>query len=302
MFTFFKNKYKKIKSSLVSKIKNLFSKPIDENTLEELEQVLYEADLGSEVTEYFISRLSDYYKKNRQATMQDFLDTMKSLANDILEEPHNKEPALPKEGEPLVILLVGINGSGKTTSAAKLAAKYKKQKKKVLVAAGDTFRAAAVEQLTYWANKVGVDIVKNQLGSDPSSVIFDAIAKAKASQYDVVIADTAGRLESKTDLMKELEKINRVIKKQIPDAPHQTLLVLDSTIGQSAIEQAKIFHQFCPLSGLILTKLDGSAKGGIILSIYKNMMIPIEYVGLGESEEDFETFDKKQYLDALFSI
>lgn len=302
MFTFFKNKYKKIKSSLVSNLKRIFLKPIDESTLAELEQILYESDLGSSCVELFINHIEQYHKKNKSASFQDYLQEMRMLGEQILSLPAKVESKSPLPEEPLVILLVGINGSGKTTSAAKLGILSKQNKKKVLLAAGDTFRAAATEQLQLWAGKLGIDLVKGVQGADPSSVIFDAISKAKANHYDVVIADTAGRLESKTDLMKELEKIQRVCKKISPDAPHETYLVLDATIGQAAMEQAKIFHSFVPLSGIILTKLDGSAKGGIILSIYKELGIPIRFVGLGESEEDFEAFDKEKYLDALFSV
>lgn len=301
MFSFFKNKFKKIKSNLVSKVKRLFSRPIDDETIEELEQILYEADLGSTCCEMFLSHIQAFYKKNKSATAEDFLLEMKKLSSEILSEPPKVKTNEPLPNEPKVILLVGINGSGKTTSTAKLAAKYTKEGKKVLLAAGDTFRAAAQEQLQLWADKLNLSIVKGSQGADPSSVIYDAIAKAKANGFDVVIADTAGRLESKTDLMKELEKIDRVCKKLCSTAPHETYLVLDSTIGQSANEQAKIFHSFTPLTGIILTKMDGSAKGGIILSIYQQMGIPICYVGLGETEADFEPFDKEQYLDALFA-
>ncbi|MBI5273658.1 MAG: signal recognition particle-docking protein FtsY [Chlamydiales bacterium] len=302
MFTFFKNKYKKIKSSLVSNLKRIFLRPVDESTLAELEQILYETDLGSSCVELFIHHIEEYHKKNKQASFQDYLQEMKKLGDALLSAPPKIIARSYNKEEPLVILLVGINGSGKTTSAAKLGRLYKQNKKKVLLAAGDTFRAAAVEQLELWAGKLGIDLVKGVQGADPSSVIFDALTKAKANHYDVVIGDTAGRLESKTDLMKELEKIGRVCKKVSIDAPHETYLVLDATIGQAAMEQAKIFHSFTPLSGIILTKLDGSAKGGIILSIYKELGIPIRFVGLGESEDDFEAFDKEKYLDALFSI
>ena len=201
-----------------------------------------------------------------------------------------------------MILVVGVNGSGKTTSCAKLSRLFQQDKKKVMLAAADTFRAAAIEQLDIWSQRLKIDCVKGKPGGDPSAVIFDALTAAKARQTDVVIADTAGRLQSKTELMEELAKITRVTKKVIPEAPHEIYLVLDATTGQNALDQAKIFNEFTPLTGLILTKLDGSAKGGIILSIYHRMGIPIRYIGIGEKEDDFIPFDPESYVDALFSV
>ncbi len=300
MLRFFQNKYKKIKSQLVSKLSRLFSRPIDESTIEELEEILYESDLGSKSVQYFLKHIQSYYKTHKGASVSDFLSEMKKAGTALLPFDYTP-PQSSISGEPTVILLVGVNGSGKTTSAAKLSYLYKKEKKKVLLVAADTFRAAAVHQLEIWAERVGVDLVKGLQGGDPSSVVFDGLTKAKKELYDIVIVDTAGRLESKTDLMKELEKIHRVAKKIVPSAPHATYLVLDATIGQSALEQAKIFHSVTPLGGLILTKMDGSAKGGIVIPLYQELKIPVCFVGLGESEEDFAIFNKEEYVEALFT-
>ena len=225
-----------------------------------------------------------------------FLDVIRQRLLDVLGP---QTPIPPISSSPHVVLVVGINGSGKTTTLAKLAYYYHSLGKRVLVAAADTFRAAAVEQLETWARRIGVDIVKSQSNSDPSSVAFDAIAAAKARGIDVVLIDTAGRLQTKTDLMQELAKVRRICQKQLPDAPHETLLILDATVGQNALDQARIFHQFTPITGIILTKLDGSAKGGIAVAIRKELKIPILWVGLGEKEDDLVPFDPEHYVNAL---
>jgi len=201
-----------------------------------------------------------------------------------------------------VVLIVGVNGSGKTTSIAKLARKLQEEGESLLLAAGDTFRAAAIDQLATWAERLDIPLIKSTPGGDPAAVAFDAATAAKARGVDTLIIDTAGRLQNKTDLMHELEKVGRVIKKVIPDAPHETLLVLDATTGQNALDQAEVFNTFTPLSGIILSKLDGSAKGGIALSIYQKLGIPIEWVGVGETLDDLVPFDKDAYADALFSV
>jgi fused signal recognition particle receptor len=198
--------------------------------------------------------------------------------------------------------MVGVNGGGKTTSLAKLAKHYQNLQKKVLLVAADTYRAAATEQLEKWAAKLHIDLIKSKQGSDPSAVVFDALSAAKARNIDVVLIDTAGRLQTKTDLMKELEKIRRICQKQVPHAPHETLLVVDATTGQNGLDQAKIFHQYTPIDGIILTKLDGSAKGGIVIAIQKELKIPILWVGLGEKEEDLVPFDAKEFVDALLCV
>lgn len=304
MFTFLKKGFSKLRDAfrktravIGDKISSLFGKPMDESTFEELERILYEADLGSECAIEFAEATRKFVRRKGAPSPKEVIEFLKEYALNLLSRPPK---IVPKTGHPHMILMVGVNGSGKTTSTAKLASRYAKEGKKVLLAAGDTFRAAAIEQLTIWSERVGVDIVKGKPGGDPSAVIFDALTKAKTKEYDVVIADTAGRLQSKTDLMHELGKIDRVVKKLIPEAPHEVLLVLDSTTGQNAIDQAKIFNEFTPLTGLVLTKLDGSAKGGIILSIYHQMGIPVQYIGIGEKEEDLLPFDKDEYVASLF--
>ncbi|GAB4184555.1 MAG: signal recognition particle-docking protein FtsY [Simkaniaceae bacterium] len=301
-FQKFKNALTKTRSSLVHKITSLFKKPISPETLEELEQILYESDLGSELVDLFIRRI----EKNvdlQQAGSKDVLEEMKSAAKEILSYPPRVTTADMEEinERPYVILMVGINGSGKTTSCAKLARYFQNQGKKVLLGAADTFRAAAIEQLALWADRLQVPIVKGRSGGDPSAVVYDALEAAKARGIDVVILDTAGRLESKSHLMEQLAKLKRVSGKLVENAPHEILLVLDATTGQNAVEQAKTFHEFTPLNGIVLSKIDGTAKGGIILSIYQKMGIPVRYLGLGEKVEDFSVFDPKAYAEALFA-
>lgn len=287
MFGFFK----KLFSPLAKKIRSLFSNAPDDEAFEHLEQIFYEADLGAATSAELVEKIKGFYRNN--PTTEQILAFVKE---ELLK---SFPPQSVKSHSPHVILLVGVNGSGKTTTLAKLAARYVKEKKKVLVAAGDTFRAAAVEQLEMWAKRIGVDLVKSQSNSDPSGVAFDAIAAAKARGIDVVLIDTAGRLQTKTDLMHELAKVRRVCQKQIPDAPHETLFVLDATVGQNGIDQAKTFHQFAPLTGIVLTKLDGTAKGGIAVAIAKQLSLPIRWVGTGEGADDLEPFDAESYVTAL---
>lgn len=307
MLTFFKSGYQKIKNALSkttsvlgSRLRALFSKPLDDNTFEQLEQILYEADLGTVCAANFVELIQGFCKKNPGADYEEILKTIQGRALEILTKPAKVFPVIPNPGDPLVILVVGVNGSGKTTSIAKLAKLFKDQGKKVLLGAGDTFRAAAIDQLDTWSQRVGVEIVKAKPHSDPSSVAFDAISAAKARNVDIVLIDTAGRLQNKTDLMQELEKIKRVCKKVVPSAPHEILLVLDATVGQNAIDQAKTFNEFTPITGIILAKLDGSAKGGIALAIYEQLGIPVRWIGVGESAQDFMPFDAQEYVDALF--
>lgn len=296
--------FKKIKSALTktrsflgSKIKALFSSPLDQETLHQLEEILYQADIGTQVTGEFIDDLKEFLRKNPNPTPDEILARMRTYAQDLLDHPSK---ITASSGHPLVYLIVGINGSGKTTSIAKLAHLLKKEGKKVLLAAGDTFRAGAIDQLSIWAEKIGVDIVKSKSGSDPSSVAFDALTAAKNRAMDVVLIDTAGRLQNKTDLMQELDKIRRTCNKVIPGAPHEIILILDATIGQNAVEQAQIFHQFTPLTGILMAKLDGSAKGGVILPIYRQLGIPIRWVGVGEQLDDLTPFNSSEYVSGLF--
>lgn len=304
MFGFLKKGISKIKAAfsktravIGDRIRSLFGAKIDEETFEMLEQVLFEADLGAKLAMELVEETRKKASWGGDQTAESVISHIKERALTLLTEKPAKESAF---GHPHILLMVGVNGTGKTTTTAKLALKYKKEGKKVLLAAADTFRAAAIDQLSIWAERIGVDIVKGAPGGDPAAVIFDALSKATAKGYDLVIADTAGRLQSKTDLMHELEKALRVCKKVIPDAPHETYLVLDATTGQNAIDQAKIFNQYVPLSGLVVTKLDGSAKGGILLSIYHQMHIPVKYIGIGEKEDDLVPFDPVEYVDSLF--
>lgn len=308
IFKFFQSGFKKIKEALVKtrsqlsqKIKSLFQKPLNEETLDQLEHILYEADLGTALSQQLVKEVEQYLKKHPHATFENILALLHQTALTILQAPPKIVPKLEMQEKPFVILIVGVNGSGKTTAIAKLARHFSEQGKKVLLAAADTFRAAAIEQLTTWAERLGIDIIKGSPGADPSSVAFDALQAAKARNADIVLIDTAGRLQNKTELMRELEKIRKVCQKVIPETPHDTLLVLDATSGQNALDQAAIFHQFTPLTGIIMTKLDGSAKGGILIPIYQKFGIPIRYIGVGEQAEDLMVFDPKAYVDALFS-
>ena len=292
MFGFFKkiiSPFSRIKSALARRIGALFSNGVNEEAYDELERLLYEADLGAEVAASIV-----------QAARKVPEDQIISFVKEQILALFINQPEPKPFTSPHVVLIVGINGSGKTTSLAKLAQKYKAEGLNVLIAAGDTFRAAAVEQLEMWANRIGVDIVKAKSGSDPSAVAFDALQAGLARKADVILIDTAGRLQNKTDLMHELSKIRRVIQKLIPEAPHETLLVLDATLGQNALDQAKTFHQFTPISGIVLTKLDGTAKGGIAASVQKQTGIPILWAGLGEGADDLVPFDPKEYVEALF--
>lgn len=307
MFSFFKTSFNKIKSALAKtrslfadKLRSLFSKPLSEQTLEELERILYEADLGSSCAQQFTDSIRCFSSAHPNASTSELLEQMKSYAKQILDSS-NKALDFNQGSTPHVVLVVGVNGSGKTTTCAKMAKHFKNQGKSVLLAAADTFRAAAIDQLEIWGKRLDIPVVKGQPGSDPAAVLFDALTAAKARGIDMVIADTAGRLQSKTDLMHELAKVKKVCNKVIPDAPHNTLLVLDATTGQNGVDQARIFHSFTPLTGLIVTKLDGSAKGGVILSIHQALKLPIGFIGVGEAVEDLMPFDAEAYLDALFS-
>lgn len=306
-FEFIKNPFEKIKNALKNagsllgnKIRLLFQGPIDEETWAKLEQLLYEADLGVQTSVELTEKVKRLSQSDSSVKGDALLEYVRQEILQILNLHH----APLKESVtsiPLVILIVGVNGNGKTTSVAKLAKFFKTQQKKVLVAAADTFRAAAVEQLDIWAQQLGIDIVKGAPKSDPAAVVFDALTAAKAREADVLIIDTAGRLQTKTDLMHELEKIKRSCKKFNVESPHETLLVLDATTGQNGIDQAKVFNQYTPITGLILTKLDGTSKGGIIVNIHKQLGIPVKLIGIGEGVDDLELFDANKFTQALFS-
>ena len=275
---------------------------IDNELFDELEEVFIMADVGVDTVISFVDNLKDEVMKrdikDPKLLQEIIIDKMFEIY--LKGEVVNANLKLNKDGLS-VVLFVGVNGVGKTTSIAKIAYQLQQEGKKVLLAAGDTFRAGAIEQLATWAKKIGVDIVYKEAGSDPSSVMFDAVNKAKNEGYDVLLCDTAGRLQNKVNLMSELEKIKRVISRELEGAPHETLLTIDATTGQNGMQQAKIFTECCQVSGIILTKLDGTAKGGIVLAIRNELGIPIKYVGLGEKLEDLEPFDIEQYLYGLFA-
>lgn len=292
-----KKALQKTTSFLGNRLRSLFSQPWNEESFEKLEQILYEADLGTKCIQGFTAHLRSFLKTHPDASTESLLEAMRDHARRLLLRPPQVEP---KTGLPLVYLIVGVNGSGKTTSIAKLASLLQSQGKSVLLAAADTFRAAAIDQLATWADRLSLPIVKGKPGSDPSAVAFDALTAAKARDADIVLIDTAGRLQNKTDLMRELEKIRRTCDKVIPGSPHQTILVLDATIGQNALDQARIFHQFTPLTSILLAKLDGSAKGGIVLSIYEDLGIPVRWIGVGEGAADLMEFDAEDYVMSLF--
>lgn len=291
----------KTRKSFVFKMKGLFRlrEKIDDDFWDELEEILLSADVGINTTEYIIERMKEAVDEHLIEKPAQLYEIMKEKLGGILEE---KDTSLKlKENNLSIILVVGVNGTGKTTSIAKIANRLMQEGKTVLVAAADTFRAAAIEQLEVWGRKLNLEIIKQKEGSDPSAVVYDAVHAALARRVDVLIIDTAGRLHSKVNLMRELEKINKVIRKAVPDGPHETLLVLDSTNGQNALVQAKAFKNAVDLSGIILTKLDGTAKGGIIISIVHDLMVPVKFIGVGEGVYDLRPFDSKFFLDALFA-
>lgn len=272
---------------------------IDKAFLEELEDTLLAADIGVSKTEAILQEVQTKWKAGEVAPGEELLDLLKRSLRDELGGPLADELNWQTDG-PTIVLIVGVNGAGKTTSIAKLAKRFRDQGKQVLLAAGDTYRAAATQQLTIWAERVGVDIVKQHEGADAAAVAFDAVAAAKARNMDVVIIDTAGRLHNRDDLMRELDKIHRVIKRHDEQAPHEIFLVVDGTAGQNAIQQARIFSQSMAISGLILTKLDGTAKGGSTIAIRRELGIPVRYIGVGEGMDDFQPFDADAFVAAIF--
>lgn len=280
---------------LGQKIRALFKGNLNEEVLESLEELFYQADLGSDLSTELANKVRALSKKGLKPDQ-----ILEEIQKDLVTQLEAVPQTQTLTDTPHIILIVGVNGNGKTTSIAKLAHHFQNEGKKVLIAAADTFRAAAIDQLERWTEKTGASLVKGKPGSDPAAVVFDAIEAAKSRGCDLVLIDTAGRLHTKTDLMHELQKIHRVTGKALPGAPHETLLVLDATIGQNGLEQASIFHQFTPLSGLILTKLDGTAKGGTAISIQKKLQLPIKYIGTGETMDAFEVFNPQSFIKSLF--
>ena len=277
---------------------------VDDALLDELEEALIGADVGVDTTLSLIERIQDRVKKEKYVSTSELNkllhDEIVSLLVDAPSDQMGFQP--PANKKPYVILVVGVNGVGKTTTIGKLAHQYKQAGNQVILGAGDTFRAAAVDQLTIWSERVGVSIVKQNMGSDPSAVAFDTVQSAIAKNADVVIIDTAGRLHNKVHLMDELNKIKRVIQKQLPDAPHEVLLVLDGSTGQNALEQAKQFMAVTNVNALAITKLDGTAKGGVVLAIAHQCKIPVKYIGVGEQIHDLILFDKNEFVDSLFTL
>ena len=293
-----KNGLNKTKISFDEKINNVFSnfRKVDEELLEELEEVLIMSDVGTETSLKIISKLREKIKKENIQEEAQVKQALKDVIREILDR---EDSSLKLETTPSVILVVGVNGVGKTTSIGKMANRLKKGGKKVIVAAADTFRAAAVEQLEVWANRAGCDIVKKEEGSDPASVVYDAIAKANEINADVLISDTAGRLHNKKYLMDELEKIKKVIDRELPNASKEILLVLDATTGQNAIMQVKAFKETVDITGLVLTKLDGTAKGGATIGIVEENNLPIKFIGVGEQIDDMEIFNSNDFVNAF---
>ena len=291
----------KTRSNIVSGFESVFSgfSKIDEDFYEELEEILIMGDIGVHATEEILDSLREKVKENK---IKDPADCKELLIASIKEQMEIGETAYRFENEKSVVLIIGVNGVGKTTSVGKLAGKLKGQGKRVLMAAADTFRAAAGEQLTEWSHRAGVDIVGGQDGADPAAVVYDAVQAAKARKTDVLLCDTAGRLHNKKNLMEELKKINRILEKEYPEAYRETLVVLDGTTGQNALAQAKQFSEVADITGIILTKMDGTAKGGIAIAIHSELGIPVKYIGVGEKIEDLQKFDADEFVDALFDV
>lgn len=313
IFSFFSKEKKETLDKGLSKTKeNVFSKitraiagksKVDDEVLDNLEEVLITSDVGVDTTLKIISRIEDRVARDKYVTTSELTAILREEIASLLTENHTEDLesfTVPEDKKPYVIMVVGVNGVGKTTTIGKLAYQFKKAGKNVYLGAADTFRAAAVEQLVIWSERVGVPIVKQKMGSDPASVAFDTLSSAKANGADVVIIDTAGRLHNKINLMNELTKIKNVMKKVVPDAPHEVLLVLDGSTGQNAFEQAKQFTAATEVNALAVTKLDGTAKGGGVIGISDHFRIPVKYIGLGEGIEDLQVFNRKEFVNSLF--
>lgn len=299
LFSKLKEGLKKSREQITQKIDAVlsFGIKVDEEVFEELEEILIMSDVGMKTTCQIIEELRKRVRERKLTEGQQVREALKEILKEILEDSQQESPSGPK---PAAVLIVGVNGVGKTTTIGKLAAVYKRQGKKVLIAAGDTFRAAAIEQLEVWAGRAGVEIVKNVQGSDPAAVIYDAIQAAKARRVDILLCDTAGRLHNKKNLMEELRKVQRIINRELQDNPRETLLVLDATTGQNALAQAKIFKEAVDVTGIVITKMDGTAKGGIIFAIKNEMDIPVKFIGVGEGMDDLQPFDSGSFIEAIF--
>lgn len=313
LFGLFSNKKKetldkgleKTKESVFGKLARAVAgkSTVDDDVLDDLEEVLITSDVGVETTVKIIRRIEERVARDKYVSTSELNRILREEIASLLEENHtddNENWDLPSDHKPYVILVVGVNGVGKTTTMGKLAYQFKKAGKKVYLGAADTFRAAAVEQICIWGERVGVPVVKQQMGSDPASVAFDTLQSAKANGADVVLIDTAGRLHNKVNLMNELKKIKEVMKKVMPEAPDEVMLVLDGSTGQNAFEQAKQFAAVTNISSLAITKLDGTAKGGVVIGISDQLKVPVKYIGLGEGMEDLQLFNKSEFVDSLF--
>lgn len=291
------NVFTKLTRAVVGKSK------VDDEVLDNLEEILVSSDVGVDTTIKIIHRIEERVARDKYVSTSELNEILKSEITELLTENNNGDSVewtLPEDSHPYVILVVGVNGVGKTTTIGKLAYQFKQAGKKVYLGAADTFRAAAVEQIQIWGDRVGVPVIKQQMGADPASVAFDTLQSAKANGADVVIIDTAGRLHNKVGLMNELKKIKDVMKKVVPEAPHEVLLVLDGSTGQNAFEQARQFAAVTQITSLAITKLDGTAKGGVVIGISDQLKVPVKYIGLGEGMEDLQIFDKAQFVDSLF--
>ena len=313
LFGLFSKKKKETLDKGLEKTKqNVFSKlaravagksKVDDEVLDHLEEILVSSDVGVDTTIKIIHRIEDRVARDKYVSTSELNEILKGEITELLTENNSGDSVewtLPENAHPYVILVVGVNGVGKTTTIGKLAYQFKQAGKKVYLGAADTFRAAAVEQIQIWGDRVGVPVIKQQMGADPASVAFDTLQSAKANGANVVIIDTAGRLHNKVGLMNELKKIKDVMKKVVPEAPHEVLLVLDGSTGQNAFEQARQFAAVTQITSLAITKLDGTAKGGVVIGISDQLKVPVKYIGLGEGMEDLQLFDKTQFVDSLF--
>lgn len=299
LFNNLKSGLSKTRNAITDKINETLklAVTIDDDLYEELEEILITADIGMDTTIEIIERLKDKIRKEKINDVEMVRPTLKAVISEIME---SNEQEVKNSTNKEVLLVIGVNGVGKTTTIGKLAAKNKEKGRKVLLAAADTFRAGAIDQLVVWSERAKVDIVKHSEGSDPAAVVFDAINASKSRNVDLLICDTAGRLHNKKNLMDELGKINRIIDRELSDAKKETLLVLDATTGQNAVIQAKQFMEVCPIDGIVLTKLDGTAKGGVVIAIKNTLNIPVRYIGVGEGIDDLQEFNSKEFVEALF--
>jgi fused signal recognition particle receptor len=287
----------KTRKNFTDKIGSLIrGEKIDEAFLDELEEALVASDVGMGTASFVLKDLKERFKRNELSSPTQVKERLRQILFEILSAPSS---VFSLAAAPAVVLVVGVNGTGKTTTIGKLAYRLRAEGKKVMLAAGDTFRAAASEQLSIWGERAGIPVIKHKEGADPGAVVFDAVSAAKARAVDALIVDTAGRLHTKSNLMEELKKVHRILSRELPGAPHETLLVLDGSTGQNALAQARIFHEAVGITGIVLTKLDGTSKGGIVFAIYKELSIPVKFVGVGEAIEDLRSFDPREFVDAL---